>query len=154
MSDEPVLLAFDGSDPARRAIEQAGALFPGRRAVVTTVWRSIESGAGAARVALPDAVVDDAVERLDAAAGESALDIAREGAELATAAGMRATPDARVCGDAVWSTVLDAAEEVDAAAIVVGSRGRSAVQAALLGSTSSGVLHRSRRPVVLVGDPG
>lgn len=154
MSDRPVLLAFDGSDPARRAIEQAGALFPGRRAVVTTVWRSIESGAAAARVALPDAVVDDAVERLDAAAGESALEIAREGAELATAAGMQATPDARVCADAVWSTVLAAADEIDAAAIVVGSRGRSAVQAALLGSTSSGVLHRSRRPVVLVGDPG
>lgn len=154
MSDRPILLAFDGSDPARQAIEQAAALFPGRRAVVTTVWRSLESGAAAARVALPDAVVDDAVERLDAAAGESALEIAREGAELATAAGMQATPDARVCGDAVWSTILDAAEEIDAAAIVVGSRGRSAVQAALLGSTSSGVLHRSRRPVVLVGDPG
>lgn len=154
MSDRPVLLAFDGSDPARRAIEQAAALFPGRRAVVTTVWRSIGSGAAAARVALPDAIVDDAVERLDAAAGESALEIAREGAELAVAAGMRATPDARVCGDAVWSTVLDAAEEIDAAAIVVGSRGRSAVQAALLGSTSSGVLHRSPRPVVLVGEPG
>ena len=37
----PLLLCFDGSEDARRAIERAGALFAGRRALVVTVWQPI-----------------------------------------------------------------------------------------------------------------
>ena len=34
----PLLLCYDGSDGAYRAIGTAGALFPGQRAVVLHVW--------------------------------------------------------------------------------------------------------------------
>ena len=37
----PILLCYDSSDGARRAIEVAGALFPGRKAVVLHVWSPI-----------------------------------------------------------------------------------------------------------------
>ena len=42
------------------------------------------------------------------------------------------------------------ADEHDVDVIVVGSRGRSAVSATLLGSVSRGVLRQARRPVVVV----
>ena len=43
-----------------------------------------------------------------------------------------------------------AADELDASAIVLGSRGRSPMAATVLGSVSTGVLHRTRRPVLVV----
>jgi hypothetical protein len=38
-----VLLSYDGSDAARRAIERAGQLLGGGEAIVLTVWESLGS---------------------------------------------------------------------------------------------------------------
>ena len=38
-ADGPLLLCYDGSGEATHAIERAGALFAGRRALVVTVWQ-------------------------------------------------------------------------------------------------------------------
>ena len=50
----------------------------------------------------------------------------------------------------VWRAILDAAEEEDAGVLVLGSRGRSGVRSALLGSVSYGVAHHSTRPLLIV----
>jgi hypothetical protein len=49
--------------------------------------------------------------------------------------------------------IATAAEDHDAALVVVGSRGRSQLEAAVLGSVSYGVLHLSRRPTLVVDAP-
>lgn len=46
--------------------------------------------------------------------------------------------------------IVTYADCVDAGLIVVGSRGHGAIASALIGSVSRGVLHESRRPVLIV----
>jgi nucleotide-binding universal stress UspA family protein len=145
-----IVIAYDGSDPAREALEGAGRLFPGAAARVLTVWRSMHRAAGAARVALPDEVIVQAVQNLDQANEDGAAGTADEGAALAREAGLDASPATQRADDSIWAAVLTYADEQEAAAIVVGSRGQSAVRSALLGSVSNGVVNNSRRPVVVV----
>lgn len=54
---------------------------------------------------------------------------------------------------AVAATLREVAEERGAAAIVVGSRGRSASRELLLGSVAKAVLHHAHRPVLVVPAP-
>jgi nucleotide-binding universal stress UspA family protein len=49
----------------------------------------------------------------------------------------------------VFATLIACADGLDAAALVLGSRGRSALAATLLGSVSTGVLHHTARPVLV-----
>jgi nucleotide-binding universal stress UspA family protein len=152
MHDGPVLFAFDGSSHARAAIERAGKLWRPGPAVVATAWTSFEGAAPAALLALPGKVVHDAVEDLDAAGRETAEALAAEGADLARTAGFEAEPRAVRSDRSFFAALLEAADEVDAAAIAMGSRGRSPIAATVLGSVSTGVLHHTHRPVLVVRD--
>src|SRR5687767_2308553 len=110
-----VLIAYDGSDPARAATEETGRLFAGAAARVLTVWRSVGRAAGAARMALPDPVITEAVQNLDQAAERSAASTADEGAELARRAGLDASPATERTADSIWAVVLSYADKQDAA---------------------------------------
>ena len=68
------------------------------------------------------------------------------------AAGFEAQPRAVRAGGPFFAALLGVADEIDARVIVVGSRGRSSVAAAVLGSVSTGILHHTRRPVLVVRD--
>jgi nucleotide-binding universal stress UspA family protein len=150
MSTPEILIAYDGSDVAREAVAAAGRLFASAPAHVVTVWSSVGPGAAAARVALPDEVIDKAVRNLDVAAEEAAQRTAQEGAELAGAAGLRASPVAVRAEGSAAETILRLAADRDVAAVVVGSRGRSSLRSAVLGSVSNALVHHSDRPVVVV----
>jgi nucleotide-binding universal stress UspA family protein len=150
MSERPVLYAFDGSDHARRALAEGAARLGDRPAVVATVWRSIEPAAAAARAALPDEVIKQGVSRIDDENEEQALETAAAGVAILRDLGGEAVGRA-VRGTAnTWSAILGLADELDADTIVLGSRGRSSLKAALLGSVSAGVVERSQRPVLIV----
>ena len=150
MSQGPVLFAYDGSTHAQAAIERAGAVLQHGPAVVATVWTSFESAAPAALLALPGDMVRDSVNLLDDAGRETAEGVAAEGAELARAAGFDAEPRAVRSSGPFFAALIEAADELDARAIVAGSRGRSSLRAAVLGSVSTGLLHHTTRPVLIV----
>jgi nucleotide-binding universal stress UspA family protein len=150
MSQGPVLFAYDGSAHARAAIERAGTVLQTGPAVVATAWTSFEDAAPSALLALPKDMVGEAVGALDAANRETAEELAAEGAELARSAGFDAEQRAVRAGGPFFAALLKAADELDARAIVAGSRGRSNLAAAVLGSVSTGLLHHTRRPVLVV----
>ena len=77
---------------------------------------------------------------------------AEVGAKLAQNLGARAEALAAPDDADVAETVAAIAEQRDAAAIVVGSRGLGAVKSKLFGSTSRRLLHDGRRPVLVVRD--
>jgi nucleotide-binding universal stress UspA family protein len=145
----PILIGYDGSEHARTAITRAGELFQPGPAVVATVWSTLEQAAPSALLALPGGVVSEAVSNIDTATREAAEAIAAEGAERAAAAGFEARPHVVRSSGAVFAALVARADELDATAIVLGSRGRSTLAATLLGSVSTGVLHHTERPVLV-----
>jgi nucleotide-binding universal stress UspA family protein len=151
----PIVVAFDGSPPAREAVRAAAQLFPGRRLLVVSVWE-----AGLAYLAQPPSPDPVALsptfleaEAVDEAEHGLAESMASEGAELATDAGADAEPIALRDLANVADTIVDLADERGAAAIVIGTRGSGGVMARLFGSTSRALLHDARCPVVVVRVP-
>jgi nucleotide-binding universal stress UspA family protein len=145
MPDRPLLLCYDGSDDAKHAIAEAAALFGSRRALVVSVWQDVAAVPSLAWV-VPMPGLDDLFE----AARENAARVAAEGVQAAVAAGFDATPLVSETAGPVWAAIVEAAETHDVAAIVLGSRGLSAVKTVLIGSVSNGVVHHARRPTVVV----
>ena len=145
-----VLVAYDGSPGADEAVAAAAELFPAVRTTVLTVWSSPRDGAGAALAALPAEVVETALEEIERVAEAAA----RELAEQAAARLRDAEAVTERCAVNVWSTIHHVARERQAAAIVVGSRGRTQLASVILGSVASGLVHHAQIPVVVVPRPG
>ncbi len=149
-ASKPILIAYDGSEGAKAAVETAGRLFPDHRAVVVSVWRSAAAATAASLIAIPAGVAARAYEELDRESERQAAAKSDEGVTAAKDAGLDATGSALLCHGQVWATIVNAADQQDAQAIVVGSRGLSSVKSALLGSVANGVVHHSTRPVVVI----
>jgi nucleotide-binding universal stress UspA family protein len=141
----PILICYDRSEGARRAIETAADLFPGRKAIVLHVWSpaALIASTYGGMVSLPS--YDDAELQ------QAALTLSDEGARLAGAAGLAASPESIECTCAgTWRTIIDVADEYDAGVIVLGARGLSTFKSFVLGSVSHGVAQHSHRPVLVV----
>ena len=139
----PVVLAYDGSDLAKLAIDEAGRqLGPGRDALVLTVWQPFDVG-----------FVPAAELRLDAReiaeVRKAAEQTAADGAALAKAAGFDARGEA-VEAAPTWKGIVKAAKEHDASLIVLGSHGRTGLASVLIGSVAEAVSAHSRRSVLIV----
>jgi nucleotide-binding universal stress UspA family protein len=157
----PVLIAYDGSEIARSAIGHAGHLFPGRAAVVATIY---EPGLSALAVGLPDTMGSGAmglgtlppdpetVEAVDRGQREHASAVAADGAEFARSVGLAAEP--QVVPDAVdvADTLIDIARERGAAVVVVGSHGITGLRTRILGSVARKLIEHSDRPVLVIRD--
>ena len=113
-------------------------------------WAPLEPAAPAATIAVPGGVALAGARTLDAKARDRAERFALDGAQLARRAGLEARSRAVRSDAAPWRAIVELAEELDASAIVTGTRGRSRAASALLGSTAEGVLHHARRPVLVV----
>ncbi len=140
----PIVFAYDGSDLAKLAIEEAGRLLghTGREAVVVTVWQPFDVGF------LPvDELRFDAAEIAEVRRAAAAT--AAAGASLAEAAGFRAT-SAEVEAAPTWKGIADFADERKASLVVLGSHGRSGIVGRFFGSVAAAVAQHSRRSVLIV----
>jgi len=148
-----ILLAYDGSAAAEAALRAAGALFPGARALVVTAGRdplTFQQAAEATLANVPPGVVASGVDALNRAAEEEAADTAGAGTRAAETAGLAAEAKVTHAGGSPWHGLARLAEEIGADVLVCGTRGRGAVSRAAVGSTSTGLLHHARRPVLVV----
>jgi nucleotide-binding universal stress UspA family protein len=144
MDDRPVLICYDDSDASRRAIEVAAANLGPRRAVVLDVGPYVT---GAESLALTSSVVPGvAFEEVNES---DALRNARLGAQRAREAGFEAEASAEL-GAPTWEAIVDSADAIDAAVIVMGSRGLRGAKEVLDGSVSHQVAEHSGRPVLIV----
>ena len=137
-----IVIATDGSEAAREAVEYGLELASENGAAVTFVHvlppdDYIVVGRNAPAIPKPHHVDMDESEGALADASDAAI-----------AAGVSYALE-RISGDTV-PEIIAAAEAKNADLIVVGSRGRGTVSSALLGSVSKGVLNQSKRPVVVV----
>ncbi|HEX3617429.1 MAG TPA: universal stress protein [Solirubrobacteraceae bacterium] len=145
-----ILIAYDGSDDAKAAIEQSSKLFPGEQAAVLTVWQRfidtmVRTGGGI-NLAVDYDQVDEETEK-------GARAKADEGAALARESGLDAVARSAVVETTTADAILAEAAAVEASAVVCGSRGYTGVKSLLLGSTSHHVLQHADLPVVVVPSP-
>ena len=142
MDDSPILICYDDSSSAKHAIDAAGHLFAGRRAIVLDVAPPLT---GAESLAELGPVIPDFQEINTA----DALANARLGTTRAREDGLVAEPRADLAAP-TWEGVIEVADEIDAAAIVIGSRGLNGAEALFRGSLSHDVAEHAGRPVLIV----
>jgi nucleotide-binding universal stress UspA family protein len=139
----PVLFAYDGSELAALAIEQAAAqLASGRDALVLCVWQPADVGFVPTDKRHFDADQATEVKR-------AAEETAAHGASLAEKAGFRSQSVA-VKAAPTWKGIVEVAEEHNASLIVLGSHRRRGVVGHLLGSVAAAVVTHSASSVLVV----
>jgi nucleotide-binding universal stress UspA family protein len=137
-----ILIATDGSESAHEALEFGLDLAAeqGARAFVVHVTPMVEvmpyANFGYVGPAVPHEFDEHDRECLQEAAELGA----EKGVDVETAL-LKGRPA---------DEIVTYADTIDADLIVVGSRGHGAIASALIGSVSRGVLHESRRPVLIV----
>jgi nucleotide-binding universal stress UspA family protein len=139
----PVLFAYDGSELAKLAIDDAGRqLAPGREALVVCVWQPGDVG-----------FVPASERNLNAAQAtevhQAAEETAAAGASLAADAGFR--PQSLAVESApTWKGIVKVAEERGVGLIVMGTHRRTGLVGHLLGSVAAAVVVHSATPVLVV----
>jgi nucleotide-binding universal stress UspA family protein len=144
MNEAPILICYDGSDDAERAIGVAADLFGASRAVVLDIGPPLT---------VAESVVVMAPVTPGAAFEELNEDDARQRAQAGAEKARRAGFDAEARGELdapTWEGIVAVADEIDASVIVLGSRGLKGARELFEGSVSHEVAEHARRPVLIV----
>jgi nucleotide-binding universal stress UspA family protein len=136
-----ILLAYDGSDDARRALGHAADLAAGTDSTVLVI-----------SVASPHATAGPGAADLYSLELEERRRQSREARDVLAGRGILADSVAPT-GDPGWA-IVDEARRLGADLIVMGTRGRSTVTRLLLGSVSTSVLHHAPCDVLVVRGEG
>jgi nucleotide-binding universal stress UspA family protein len=142
----PAIFAYDGSDLAGYAIEQAGMqLAPGREALVVCVWQPADVG-----------FIPVEGKQLHAAAAnevaEAAEETAAHGARIAEQAGFAARP-LTVEAAPTWKGLVKVAEEHKCGLIVIGSHQRGGLLGHLAGSVAAATISHFESSVLVIHKP-
>jgi len=134
---ETVVIATDGSESATRAVDVALDLAEQFDADVHALYVVDEGDVAAS----PDELREDLAAALESAA-DDALGEVRDRAEGAVSTAVREGRPA--------AEIIQYADEVDADAVALGTRGRHGDHGFLLGSVAEAVVRRCTRPVLTV----
>jgi nucleotide-binding universal stress UspA family protein len=130
-----ILVAYDGSEPARRALARVARFVPGASVAIVSVAEPIYRDARYTGFADPDEE-----KRQKDALEEARAVLAESGIEATTAAPVGKAAD----------EIVRTATEAEANLIVLGARGLNPVKRLVLGSVSTKVLHEAPCDVLVV----
>lgn len=152
----PVIIGFDGSQPATYAVKTAASLLARAPAVVVVVW---EADLGFELVDYSQTFAVSSIDtggafKIDQSLYEMAQRLAETGAEVARQGGLDAEALAVAEDGSVADTLLRLARERHARAIVVGTHGRRYPLHEPTGSTARAVAESAPCPAVLIRYPG
>ncbi|MFP7365874.1 universal stress protein [Corynebacterium callunae] len=139
-----MLIAFDGSRESRRAMEYAAALLRPRKVEILTAWEPLHHQAARA------VTLTSLGEPQEDPAQAAALQICQEGVALAESLGLQARAHLVESATAIWSAIVDAADELRPDVIVTGTRAISGWKSLWQSSTADNVLHNAGIPVFIV----
>ena len=139
---EKILIATDGSASAREALEFGLDLAAEQdvQAFVLHVAPRVDAMPCASFAVITPTIPHELTEHDREPLDEAVETAAEKGVDVETEL-LKGNPA---------DEIVAFADTIDADLIVVGSRGHGAVASALIGSVSRGVLHESRRPVLVV----
>jgi nucleotide-binding universal stress UspA family protein len=142
----PAIFAYDGSELAGYAIEQAGIqLAPGREALVVCVWQPADVGFVPVEGRELHAAAANEVE-------EAAKETAARGAEIAEKAGFKASP-LTVEAAPTWKGLVQVANDHRCGLIVIGSHQRSGLLGHLAGSVAAATVSHFESSVLVIHQP-
>jgi nucleotide-binding universal stress UspA family protein len=147
----PLLVCFDGSEGGQAAVATAAALFPGHDAVVACYWQPFAASSGRFSIDILELVQDP--DGINEREEQLARATAERGADAAAAAGLVARGLAVRIEGPIDEAILSHADELDAVAIVLGSRSHSSLRSLILGDVANEVVQRASRPVVVTPSP-
>ena len=144
MTNATILICYDGTDEARHAIDCAARLLGPRRAIVLDVAPILTMSESLAMTA--SVVPGNAFMELNE---DDARTRAAEGTQFARRAGFEADPRIDV-SEPTWQSIVDIADELNAAAIVMGTRALGGSRELFEGSVSHDVIRHAGRPVIVI----
>lgn len=148
---ETMLIAYDGSERADRAMEYAARLLRPDTVEILTAWEPAARQAARAvgrtgmhpTIAVPENVEDDA-------AYQKAVGICRQGIAVAEGLGLAGRAHLVESVTTIASAIVDAAHELDVDVIVTGTRALSGFRAWWTSSTAEQIVRNSGLPVFIV----
>ena len=149
---DTIMIAYDGTENADRAIDCAGRFLAAHRAFVVTAWESAvhQSARLSALSGGMQPVLHSVDQNIDEALYEDARTRNARGVDRAIAAGLRAEGRLTEVDSTVWGALVDAADTLGVDILVTGTRGSSGLRALLHSSVSEHVLKHCHRPVLVV----
>lgn len=146
-----MLIAYDGSPQARRAMEYAARLLRPRHVEILTAWEPLHRTAARASSMSGMHQADwVAGAEADDPAYSRARDTCRAGVELAESMGLQARAHMVESATAIWSAIVDAAQELRPDVIVTGTKAVTGIRSLWQTSTADNVVHNAGIPVFIV----
>lgn len=148
---QTMLIAFDGSERAARAMQQAAQLLRPSTVEILTAWEPAARQAARAvsRTGLHQSTVSPETTEEDPAY-EEALAICRRGVEVAEGLGLAGRAHLVESATTIASAIVDAAQELDVDVIVTGTRALTGFRSWWTNSTADQIVRNAGIPVFIV----